>query len=106
MLGFTANDEDNTTIIVDENSNVSLSCEAAGRPKPHMVLRSDANSRELNRIAHDDSQSKEKTSNIYFFIHKIRCQDSGAYRCEADNSVGHESRTLFILVPCKYLKNF
>lgn len=71
-----------------------------------MVLRSDANSRELNRIAHDDSQSKEKTSNIYFFIHKIRCQDSGAYRCEADNSVGHENRTLFILVPCKYLKNF
>ncbi|XP_025102885.1 carcinoembryonic antigen-related cell adhesion molecule 2-like [Pomacea canaliculata] len=39
VLSFTANDEHNTTMMVDENSNVSLSCEAAGRPTPSMILK-------------------------------------------------------------------
>lgn len=102
VVGFTANGEDNTTIIVDENSNVSLSCEATGKPTPDMVLISGANSRELKRLPQSDSQSTKRRANIYFFLQSISCQDSGGYRCQAHNSAGHSSRILFILAPCKY----
>lgn len=102
MLSFTANDEHNTTMMVDENSNVSLSCEAAGRPTPSMILTSDSTSRELSRILEDDLQPSDRTGKIVFVMHDMQCENSGTYRCEADNRAGQDNRTLKLFVPCKY----
>lgn len=94
---------ENETIIVNENSSVSMLCQADGRPTPPMslVIIKD-NNRVLSSRPAGVIQVMEETGELRYFINHIQCEDSGDYKCEVDNSVGTDSKTVKLLVLCEF----
>ncbi|PVD27814.1 hypothetical protein C0Q70_12988 [Pomacea canaliculata] len=92
---------ENETIIVNENSSIEMLCQADGRPTPRMslVIIKD-NNRVLSSRPAGVIQVMEETGELRYFISHIQCEDSGDYKCEVDNGVGIDSKTVKLLVLC------
>ncbi|XP_025103057.1 hemicentin-1-like [Pomacea canaliculata] len=99
VVSFQLNNE-NQTAIVNESSDVNMICAANGRPAPRMMLVRGSDGQELKVRPQGEIGFDEERRDLAFFLCKAECQDSGDYRCEVDNGVGHDSKTIRLLVQC------
>ncbi|CAF2033802.1 unnamed protein product [Rotaria magnacalcarata] len=97
---------DNATsspVVVNEFSNVTMECQARGRPTPYITW--------FRRINSEDNQTKSEsqllTNNTNGQLHLFNVSRSqmGHYECRASNGVnGHVvSKDIELRVLCKYI---
>ena len=100
---------DNATlspIIINEYDNVTLQCQARGRPKPYITwfrLYSNEND-EINRI---DSNKTilANTTDGQLHLYNVTRHESDHYECRASNGVKEHvvSKDIELRVLCKYI---
>ncbi|XP_025102816.1 uncharacterized protein LOC112569287 isoform X2 [Pomacea canaliculata] len=75
-------------------------CQADGRPTPRMSFVSIKDNRVVNSKPLGNIQVTEVRQELRYLINQIQCEDSGDYRCEVDNGIGHDNQTVRLLVLC------
>ena len=80
-------------LTVRETENVTFTCTAeGGRPKPRLIL-----------ADQDQKKVSRNESLLTYTLTNARCEDSGEYRCTADNGMGPDKTTSRTLnVTCMY----
>ena len=98
---------DNATsspIIIMEHENITLKCQARGRPKPHITwFRRNKNEKTIkNKTQLENQILANNTDGLYHLINVSRYQ-SGHYECRVSNGVnGHVvSKDIELRVLCK-----
>lgn len=109
VLAFSINDVDNITVSFKEKSRVNMKCVGNGRPTPSIHL---TNAIDPERVLNMEQTpgavtEDDQTEEVSFIIDQVSCEASGVYRCDINNSLGHQtkSRTLLVLCKCYQSKN-
>ena len=91
--------------IITENDNIT--CTAIGYPVPDIVwLNNDGSVVDKNRIKTDGAMATGVGNlSIVSVSMTIGRNDTGVYKCIANNSIGNDTRTINITVHCKELCN-
>ena len=95
--------ESEQIFIVEEGDNIT--CTATGYPVPDIVwLNNDESVVDENRLI-NDSVMATVTDNLFSVSVSmiVTRNDTGVYTCVANNSVGNDTNTITIIVPCKLL---
>ena len=95
--------ESEQLFIVEEGDNIT--CTATGYPVPDIVwLNNDESVVDENRLVTDSVMvtATDNLSSVSVSMIVTR-NDTGYYTCVANNSVGNDTNTITIVVPCKLL---
>lgn len=84
----------NDVISVDLSTNVSVKCVSSGYQSPELQWFSDRNS----SAPVDKCPGRICQSKGHLWVHSVREQDAGAYRCVVQNDLGECSRSIRIVV--------
>ena len=94
--------------IVREGDTTTITCEALGYPSPTIVWnRIDGNL--SDRVSLSDSVSvptgygNVTRVSVNLTITNAYREDTGVYRCSANNSIGSDKRNVNITVQCKFM---
>ena len=95
-------------ITVREGNTTTITCEAFGYPPPTVVrIRSNANL--SDRVSVSDSVSAPTRYgnvtrvNVNLTITNASREDTGHYKCSANNSIGSDNKNVTITVQCKLI---
>ena len=94
--------------IVREGNTTAITCEALGYPPPTVVW-SRANGTLSDRVSVSDNVSvptgygNVTRVSVNLTITNASREDTGAYMCSANNSVGGDSKSIIITVQCKFI---
>ena len=99
---ITISEEESLTYSVTEGDNIT--CNATGYPLPDIVwLNNDGSVVDKNRLV----ESKMVTSiPIVIVSMTVKRNESGVYKCVANNSAGNDTHTVNITVKCKQLASY
>ena len=92
--------------IVREGSTTTITCETFGYPPPTIVW-SRTNGTLSDRVSVSDSVSVLTVNgnvtrvSVNLIITNASREDTGVYRCSANNSIGSDNRNVNITVQCK-----
>ncbi|XP_070203342.1 cell adhesion molecule 1-like [Littorina saxatilis] len=101
---FTANKQ-HQNLTINENSSITLTCTALGRPTPGMIISKDGNS--LQQVPKGDHVTEIQTSNLTYRRSQATCDLTGDYVCEVDNDLGRQSSNhLTVLVNFPDVRSF
>ena len=96
-------------ISIIERSNGSITCTATGYPVPTVVWQnSDGSSLSNNRLVSGSPVisstgiSNVSSVSVELMVIGVLREDSGMYRCSANNNVNSTTRNITITVQCKY----
>ena len=95
---------------ITERNNGSITCTAAGYPVPTVVWQnSDGNSLNNNRLVSGIPMNMStgvgnvSSVSVELMVIGAMREDTGMYRCSANNSVGSNTSNITITVQCKYM---
>jgi hypothetical protein len=103
---------DNATsspIIVTEYDNVTLKCQARGRPIPYIAwFRRGEDGKDSNNQTRLENQILANNTDGLFHLINISRHQNGHYECRASNGVNDHvvSKDIELRVLCKYNKNY
>ena len=103
MPNITMPEAEQVYTITEDDDNIT--CTATGYPVPDIVwLNNDGSVVDKNRLI-TDSVMTTVTGNLSSVSVSmiVTSNDTGVYTCVANNSVGNDTNTITIIVPCKLL---
>lgn len=97
VLSFKIDNKADDIVNVRENTNVSVVCEAEGRPLPTLRL--------FTRSS--DNQDVELTAvnnelELQYTMLAVKCETSATYSCKSENEVSEDQRRILLIVSCEY----
>lgn len=97
MKSFKIGDKADAVVNVTENTNVSVVCEADGRPLPTISL-----FRKGNDNLNQNIFVANNESNLKYTINVVNCEAAYNYFCKSENSISADQRNILLIVLCKY----
>ena len=98
----------NSTRVIDEGTNITLTCESTGIPSPVIIWsRTNGAINDSQRVSVGDSvtglfgMGNVTKVSVSLTILNASREDRGMYTCSASNSAGSDSSSSFITVLCK-----
>lgn len=106
QLLFKLNNITSDIVTVKEKTSVSMLCQSDGIPTPNMTITDVTNEK---RVVHSMQEGKVTLAELGHTITLAQCEDSGEYRCAAENGMGRIFQSVRLFVKCKslyYLSHF
>lgn len=97
MLSFKIAEKEDGVVNVTENTNVSIVCQAEGRPLPTISL-----FRKGNDNLNQSIFVANNKSDLKYTINVVNCEEAYNYFCKSENSISVDQRNIFLIVLCKY----
>ena len=91
-----------TAIEINERANITLTCEAIGDPMPTLMWSRTENL--SNRVSMNNYVvlTEDDSVSVNLTIINATREDTGEYVCTANNCVGNDSRSVKIIINCKF----
>ena len=105
MLSSDCNCSTDNVIVINENSNLTLTCfDVNADPPPQFTWFKDGTKDPENLLIENSSvgieQISEAESQLKFF--NIKLMNAGEYYCKANNSFSKKNENIIIHIPCKF----
>ena len=98
----------NTSAVITEEDNTTITCEALGYPPPTIVW-SETNEVLSDRVSVSDSVSvptgngNVTSVSVNLTLTNANREDTGLYQCTARNGVDSDSRNVSVTIECKFM---
>lgn len=84
----------NKSLIAEEGTPLILNCTATGCPTPNITW---------TKVGNSNALSKTKGNVLVYYFTRLTKQNTGLYRCEANNGVGRTiTDVIHVNVTCKF----
>ena len=92
-----------TAIEVNEGTNITLTCEAIGDPMPSLMwIRTTEGFSNRGSMDNRTVLTENDSVSVNLTIRNATREDTGEYVCTANNCVGNDSRSVKIIINCKF----
>lgn len=95
VLSFSIDNKTDTMVNVSENTNVSVVCQAEGRPPPTMRVFKRSGDNQTLIVTNDTLQLQHTMT-------AVMCETTGNYTCESENSVSVDHKYIILIASCEY----